>query len=204
MPRKSKIRPSYEEFLDLFVTQRLPISELCKKYGCGKLQIRQWAKAYNIDQRGYCGNKNNLKYSIPHETLSRLIDEGFTNAQIAQCLKIKPRTVSFLLGKAGLKRQYATGEYNKYKRKVRFLTEKTYRKNKNSLNPKDLPRTICGVKDGYQLDHKTGVADCFLQGISAEDCSHVSNLQLIKWEENLKKRTHFKRGYCDQRKRIIG
>jgi hypothetical protein len=78
--------------------------------------------------------------------------------------------------------------YRKYINIVRRLTEITYVENMHILNPELLPRTICGVEGGMQLDHIKSVKQCWNEGISPEDAASVSNLQLIPWKDNLAKR----------------
>ena len=81
-------------------------------------------------------------------------------------------------------------EFQKYCNKVRLLTERIYKENLNILNPHGLKRTLCGVEDGYQLDHKISVKFGFENNISPEELSKVSNLQLIPWKENRNKWYH--------------
>lgn len=77
-----------------------------------------------------------------------------------------------------------------YSRLARRLTEETYRLYKHQINPDDLPRTRCGVLGGYQLDHKKSVLKCFEEGLSAETCASVENLQMLSWQDNLAKSSH--------------
>lgn len=81
-----------------------------------------------------------------------------------------------------------TPEYKRYRNRVSKLTELTYRENVDIINPNNHPRTLCGIEGGYQLDHIKSVKECFLFGISPEDCSKVENLQMLSWKENLLKR----------------
>ena len=99
--------------------------------------------------------------------------------------------------KFGIKRNRKTSDYEKYKRRVRWLSEKTYAENKNILNPNGYPRTLCGVPGGYQLDHIVGLYECYIRGTSVETASSLNNLQFIPWEENLQKRDYnnYNRGY---------
>jgi hypothetical protein len=63
------------------------------------------------------------------------------------------------------------------------LTEKTYRKYKQIINPMSLPR---GRKK-YNLDHKYSVYDGFINGIQPEIISSVNNLQILPEHENISK-----------------
>jgi hypothetical protein len=74
-----------------------------------------------------------------------------------------------------------------YDKKVRKITEENYTKYKHILNPDNLPRTRCGIKGGYQLDHKISVKSGFIQGIEPKIIGSLDNLQLLSWQDNLKK-----------------
>lgn len=77
--------------------------------------------------------------------------------------------------------------YKKYAGAVHRLSQKVYEEHIDKINPNRYPRTICGVKDGYQLDHIIPVRFGFDNGISIEDMCDVSNLRMIPWKENLKR-----------------
>lgn len=76
-------------------------------------------------------------------------------------------------------------EYTKYARKVHALSHKVYEQNKEIINPNNYPRTLCGVENGWQLDHIIPIKECFEKGISAEEASNVKNLRMLPWKENL-------------------
>jgi hypothetical protein len=76
-------------------------------------------------------------------------------------------------------------EYTKYARKVHGLSHKVYEQNKETINPNNHPRTLCGVDDGWQLDHIVTIKECFERNVSVEDASAVSNLRMLSWRDNL-------------------
>ena len=76
-------------------------------------------------------------------------------------------------------------EYKKYAGKVHRLSQKTYEKHIDIINPNRHKRTLCGVENGYQLDHIVSVRECFERGISEEDASSVDNLRMLEWRDNL-------------------
>jgi len=80
-----------------------------------------------------------------------------------------------------------TPEFLSYRRLVSRLTEETYVKYMNDINPNKYPRTLAGVNGGYQLDHITSVYSGFISGISVEEISNKTNLQMLPWLENVKK-----------------
>lgn len=76
-------------------------------------------------------------------------------------------------------------EYVRYARKVHRLSQKIYEENKDIINPNNYPRTLCGIKDGWQLDHILPIKKCFEKGLTENEASSVSNLRLLPWKENL-------------------
>jgi hypothetical protein len=85
------------------------------------------------------------------------------------------------------KRKPDTPAYKKYRNRVNILTEKTYKKYCDIINPEQHPRTLAGVEGGFQLDHIISVRFCFDNGITPEQCSAVENLQILPWKTNLLK-----------------
>lgn len=82
-------------------------------------------------------------------------------------------------------------DYQIYRKKVKRLTETTYKMYKNIINPNNLERVTNG-KVGFQLDHKYSIIEGFLNNVEPEIISHHCNLQMIEWSSN---RTKSKR--CD-------
>jgi 5-methylcytosine-specific restriction endonuclease McrA len=76
-------------------------------------------------------------------------------------------------------------EYKKYARTVHALSHKVYEQNINIINPNNHPRTLCGIKGGWQLDHIIPIKECFQQGMSPEDASSINNLRMLPWYDNL-------------------
>ena len=74
--------------------------------------------------------------------------------------------------------------YKAYWNKVRQVTEETYTTNKSVINPTDLPRTLCGVERGWQLDHRISVKRGYLLGINPKVIGGLDNLQMLPWESN--------------------
>jgi len=81
-------------------------------------------------------------------------------------------------------------EFKRYSSRVHNESDRTYNKYITEINPKNYPRTKCGVVGGYQLDHKFSIKDAFLNGWSIQECSNKENLQMLPWlENNLKAKT---------------
>ena len=74
--------------------------------------------------------------------------------------------------------------FQRYAYKVRRITEETYKKYKDIINPENLPRTLCGVEGGYQLDHRVSVHKGFKFGINPKVLGSLDNLQLLPWKDN--------------------
>jgi len=80
-----------------------------------------------------------------------------------------------------------TSDYQRYRKIVDVLTEKNYVKHQKIINPNSLPRTLCGVEGGYQLDHILSVHEGFKLKIDSIKIADITNLQMLPWKENLKK-----------------
>jgi hypothetical protein len=78
-----------------------------------------------------------------------------------------------------------SSDYTRYANKVHRLSNKTYEENKDIINPEGHKRTLCGIDDGWQLDHIMTVRECFDKGITAEEASSISNLRMLPWKTNL-------------------
>lgn len=78
-------------------------------------------------------------------------------------------------------------EYQTYARKVRWLSEKEYVSHKAIINPFDLPRTVCGIDGGHQLDHKLSIKKAFELKLPIEVVAKADNLQFLPWKDNRSK-----------------
>ena len=74
-------------------------------------------------------------------------------------------------------------DYQIYRKKVKRLTEITYKTYKNIINPNNLERVTNG-KNGFQLDHKYSIIEGFLNNVEPEIISHRCNLQMLEWNNN--------------------
>jgi 5-methylcytosine-specific restriction endonuclease McrA len=83
-----------------------------------------------------------------------------------------------------------TPAYRRYAGKVHRLSHKIYENNLDVLNPNSYNRTLCGVEDGYQLDHIISIKYGFDNNIPPETLSRIDNLRLIPWKDNLLKGSH--------------
>ena len=97
------------------------------------------------------------------------------------------RTGSYVCGSNHPNYKSDNNEYKRYRQKVSTMTENEYRKNKDVINPNSYKRTLCGVIGGYQLDHILSVYYGYKNKISPEVISKSENLQMLPWDENLRK-----------------
>lgn len=77
--------------------------------------------------------------------------------------------------------------YKRFLYRVQRLTEETYAKHKDQLNPDNRPRTLCGVDGGYQLDHIISVKRGFELGMTPIQLAAPENLQMLPWSTNRSK-----------------
>lgn len=80
--------------------------------------------------------------------------------------------------------------WKRYRADVTRHTRVTYRDNKQLINPRDLPTGRAGTKGAYHLDHIVPVRWCFERNVPANLVADVSNLQMLRWRENISKRNH--------------
>ena len=97
--------------------------------------------------------------------------------------RIKPAMKGYI-EKYGLDEKART-DLRAYTRKVRGLSEKTYRDNIDIINPARHPRML--GNQGYHLDHIVSIVECFRQGWSPEKAAALDNLQLLEARDNLSK-----------------
>lgn len=93
-----------------------------------------------------------------------------------------------ILGKEKYNERYKntnSSEYKTYARKVHRLSEKIYTENIDIINPNRYIRTLCGIENGWQLDHIIPIKECFNRGMSPEEAANIKNLRMLPWKENL-------------------
>jgi 5-methylcytosine-specific restriction endonuclease McrA len=78
-------------------------------------------------------------------------------------------------------------EYKRYQYEVQKITEENYIKYIDKINPFGYTRTLCGVENGWQLDHKIPIRYGFDNDIEPNIIAAVENLQMLPWVENVKK-----------------
>lgn len=75
-----------------------------------------------------------------------------------------------------------------YVQKVHYLTSIEYIKHIDKINPNNFPRVQAKAGNvGYHLDHIVSKKYCYLNNIPPEICANYQNLQMIPWQDNVKK-----------------
>jgi transposase len=181
--------PDRKLFEELYKTHSQ--AQLSQVFKCNECRIKKWIEIFGLKLRPP-GGGNNRKFNPNKESIIHYFNEGLNHNQVAKIFGMSPGCLHSWKKRYGIKKKYNTTEYQKYARKARWLTESNYAKYKEVINPDNLPRTLCGVNGGYQLDHILSVRECFDLQIPIEECADLKNLQLISWEENLQKRIYNK------------
>ena len=74
-------------------------------------------------------------------------------------------------------------DFQIYKHIVEKMTEKTYRLNKSTINPNNYKRGHIE----YHIDHKYSISEGFKNNIPPYIISSLGNLQLIRYDDNIRK-----------------
>lgn len=90
--------------------------------------------------------------------------------------------------------QETATEWQLYKSKVVSISRKNYRRNKDRINPNNLPTGKAGTPGAYHLDHIVPIRYCFDHNIPEETCAHPDNLQMLEWRSNVGSRDNLKEG----------
>ncbi len=77
------------------------------------------------------------------------------------------------------KKAYITQVHNLTRKQPLHLLENYDKLQKNT--------GVMGTEGAYQIDHIKSIDKCWKDGTTAQECSDLSNLQIITWEDNLRK-----------------
>ncbi len=205
MYRKINVNITEEDFKKFLCDEKLTNKQLSSIFNCSSVTISRWRKKYKIKissglKKGQHNNKivryekcckmcNKLFYTTPKEN-KKYCSRNCMYSDIDYLNLLKNVDKSYMNTEKykKAKQKETTPEYTRYKNLVHRLTRKIYNQNKDIINPNNYKRTLCGIDGGYQLDHIKSIRKCFDEGISPENASHISNLQIIPWKTNLLKR----------------
>ena len=177
--------------------------ELSIKYNIGTATVSRWRKKLQatVPRGSKLGKKKPWQIVDRIVTKCRICNDNITHllsrprkvcSRICQSIYMKSADKSYMqTEKYRLsKTKSTTPAYQKYRGRVDRLTQKNYNMYKDVVNPDNFPRTVSGVKGGYQLDHIIPVKHGFDNNIPPETISEVSNLRMLPWKDNLKKSTN--------------
>ena len=147
--------------------------------------LNTWIKKYGVD--------NPFKSSNIKEKIKQVLKDRYgvdNSANVNPEIRVN-KGIKTKIERGWIIPDEFLSDYQIYRKKVKRLTETTYKTYKNIINPNNLERVTNG-KNGYQLDHKYSIIEGFLNNVEPEIISHHRNLQMIEWSSN---RTKSKR--CD-------
>lgn len=140
------------------------------KFGVSKPnRIKRIEKQCEICNKLFSVIPSNSKRYCSRSCASKSIDKSYMQSESYRNIMSKDTTPA----------------YKKYAGLVHRLTKKTYEKYKEIINPNNYPRTVCGVEDGWQLDHIISIKEGFKNNMPAEELASLSNLRMLPWKENL-------------------
>ncbi len=170
------------------------------KYNKQRYKCFKCKKTFVIDIKEQ-QNERKIRYE---KFIKMYLTDKLSTTQIGKELGVSSTIPQRILKKMGLTRDVNTGintrlannvglthdefiltipAFKKYKRKVWYHT------NKQEIEklPNFDKRSLCGVKDGYQLDHKYSILEGFKNDIKPDIIGNIKNLEFIPWKENRNK-----------------
>jgi hypothetical protein len=169
------ISPSLRQRIWLYKNKVTEISKCI----CGdNLKLKSTSSGWKAN----CGKEDCFKILQQ----SRMIDSNLKKYGVRHTVELEniKQKISETLEKNGYIRYRSEEElekFNEYKKHVRLLTERIYRKNKNIINPQNLPRG----RGKYHLDHIVSIYNGFILNKDVSEIASVENLQIILEKENL-------------------
>lgn len=143
-------------------------------------------EGYVLLTNQYINSKQKLKYMCPNGHLAEIVWGGWQQGK--RCWKCY--CIEASLNKLGNKHWNWKGyseedlkEISNYKAHVSQLTEQNYRRYRNVINPKDLPRK----RNKYHLDHIYSIRDGFINNVEPSILAHPTNLRMLLYRDNIVK-----------------
>ena len=180
-----------ESELDLLKDTTLSASQIADSLNCGLASVTRWRSKLGVETPLGC--KKGVSYDRSYNIKERE-DRACANLNCNNAFKVLSKSkkkycclscAAYCNTGKGAKAKETTPSYKKYAGKVHRLTQKIYEQYKDEINPDDLPRTVCGVDDGYQLDHIIPIKFGFENDIPPEVLADKDNLRMLPWKENL-------------------
>lgn len=196
MPRGTKFKEYSDEELALLKNPMLTTKELANLLNIGIATVSRTRKRLGFEIP--LGSKKGKKYPermrrqtrvCAHPDCSNTFTVVPSKVRLYCCHRCHSLTLdnSHLRSHDVLKKRTkdTTPAYKRYKALVHRLSGYTYTENIDIINPNRYTRTLCGVEDGWQLDHITPIKECYEKGITPEEASSINNLRMLPWKENL-------------------
>lgn len=139
--------------------------------------LNTWIKKYGVD--------NPFKSSNIKEKIKQVLKDRYgvdNSANVNPEIRVN-KGIKTKIERGWVIPDEFLSDYQIYRKKVKRLTETTYKTYKNIINPNNLERVTNG-KNGFQLDHKYSIIEGFLNNVEPEIISHHRNLQMIEWGSN--------------------
>ena len=165
---------SAKEIAAVILVHPITIARMRKSLGVKAKMGKSKPRPYRIRQEERqcrCGSVFKAVPSSARKYCSRSCHMRFNNP----CKNGRPRKL----------RNPNTPAYKRYARAVHGASHKVYLANIDIVNPMGYTRTLCGVTNGWQLDHIVPVRECFEKGLSIAEASAVTNLRMLPWKDNL-------------------
>lgn len=196
MPRGTKFNEYTEEELALLRDPMMTTRELAKLLNIGVATVVRTRKRFGFEvPMGAKKGKPNLARVrretriCAHPDCSNTFTVVPSKVRLYCCHRCHSLTLdnSHLQSPEVLKKRTkdTVPAYKRYKGLVHRLSGKTYSENIDIINPNRYTRTLCGVEDGWQLDHIIPIKECYERGMTPEEASDVSNLRMLPWKDNL-------------------
>lgn len=142
---------------------------------------------------------NKTKVDVTNHTCGHRYTVRLQNlaSQASKCVVCGPtkRAAVALVGymKKHGRDTYGGKEFDDYQWHVRKLSNRTYDKHIDIINPLRHLRAKAGSHpDAWNLDHVIPIIECFKRGWTIEQAAALTNLQMLPARENLRKRATVK------------
>jgi len=183
--------------IELLRNKDLTVEDLQKELNCSGITIYRWRKKLNSSPgRGSKKGKarpwqlkRSLKVceccSIEYEVI------GFNSTRRFCSLSCATKSIdkSYMQTEEykNTLRNPDLPEFEKYSRKVHFLTRKLYEEYSHVINPNGYKRGLAGEDNAYHLDHIIPIKYGFENSIPPEELAKIDNLQMLPWKTNISK-----------------
>jgi hypothetical protein len=157
--RSEESRKNQSETMKV-VSKTMDYQEIAKKAKATRLEkgIRNGRKPHPTINKtcDYCGSSfqmRDTKNGRATKYCNSTCYNGSKKGKVLPYLVCKDKSYMKTEAYSKAKSKPDVPAYKRYKNKVHKLSEQTYVKHIEIINPNGYPRTLCGVDGGWQLDH---------------------------------------------------